>query len=128
MDSSEQMFMGGPYAVRAYATGQGAATQGNLLTAELRLRLPHQFIATAFYDLANVQMLKFSDYPGNTGANMYLLQGLGVSLTWNAPKNILVRATWAHRMGPLSDAAQTYLSSNGGLSPNRFWLNASISF
>lgn len=128
MDSSEQMFMGGPYAVRAYATGQGAATQGNLLTAELRLRLPHQFIATAFYDLANVQMLKSSDYPGNTGANMYLLQGLGLSLTWNAPKNILVRATWAHRTGPLSDAAQTYLSSNGGLSPNRFWLNASISF
>lgn len=128
MDSSEQMFMGGPYAVRAYATGQGAASQGNLLTAEIRLRLPQQFTATAFYDLANVQNLKHSNYPGNLGANTYLLQGLGLSLTWNAPKNILVRATWAHRTGPLSDAAQIYLSSNGGLSPNRFWLNASISF
>lgn len=128
MDSSEQMFMGGPYAVRAYAPGQGAATQGNLLTAELRFRLPHQFLVTAFYDLANVQSLKYSDYPGNTGANSYLLQGLGLSLTWNAPKNILVRATWAHRTGGLSDAAQTYLTNNGGLSPNRFWLNASISF
>lgn len=128
MDSSEQMFMGGPYAVRAYAPGQGAATQGNLLTAELRFRLPHQFLVTAFYDLASVQNLKYSDYPGNTGANHYLLQGLGLSLTWNAPKNILVRATWAHRTGGLSDAAHTYLTNNGGLSPNRFWLNASISF
>lgn len=128
MDSSEQMFMGGPYAVRAYAPGQGAASQGNLLTAELRMRLPHQFLVTAFYDLANVQSLKYSDYPGNAGANMYLLQGLGLSLTWNAPKNILIRATWAHRTGGLSDAAQTYLTNNGGLSPNRFWLNASISF
>lgn len=128
MDSSEQMFMGGPYAVRAYAPGQGAASQGNLLTAELRMRLPHQFLVTAFYDLANVQSLKYSDYPGNAGANTYLLQGLGLSLTWNAPKNILIRATWAHRTGSLSDAAQTYLTNNGGLSPNRFWLNASISF
>lgn len=128
MDSSEQMYMGGPYAVRAYATGQGAATQGNLLTAEFRLRLPNQFVATAFYDVANVQNLKFSDYPGNMGANKYILQGLGLSLTWNAPGNVLVRATWAHRTGTLSDAAQTYLSNNGGLSPNRLWLNASISF
>lgn len=128
MDSSEQMFMGGPYAVRAYAPGQGAASQGNLLTAELRMRLPHQFLVTAFYDLANVQSLKYSDYPGNAGANSYLLQGLGLSLTWNAPKNILIRATWAHRTGGLSDAAQTYLTNNGGLSPNRFWLNTSISF
>lgn len=128
MDSSEQMFMGGPYAVRAYAPGQGAASQGNLLTAELRMRLPHQFLVTAFYDLANVQSLKYSDYPGNAGANKYVLQGLGLSLTWNAPKNILIRATWAHRTGGLSDAAQTYLTNNGGLSPNRFWLNTSISF
>lgn len=128
MDSSEQMFMGGPYAVRAYAPGQGAASQGNLLTAELRLRLPQQFVFTAFYDLANVQSLKYSDYPGNAGANTYLLQGVGASLTWNAPKNILLRATWAHRTGGLSESAQTYLTNNGGLSPNRFWLNASISF
>jgi hemolysin activation/secretion protein len=128
MDSSEQMFMGGPYAVRAYAPGQGAASQGNLLTAELRMRLPHQFLVTAFYDLANVQSLKDSNYPGNAGANTYLLQGLGLSLTWNAPKNILIRATWAHRTGGLSDAAKTYLTNNGGLSPNRFWLNTSISF
>ncbi len=128
MDSSEQMFMGGPYAVRAYAPGQGAASQGNLLTAELRMRLPHQFLVTAFYDLANVQSLKYSDYPGNVGANSYLMQGLGLSLTWNAPKNILIRATWAHRTGGLPDAAKTYLTNNGGLSPNRFWLNTSISF
>jgi len=128
MDSSEQMFMGGPYAVRAYAPGQGAASQGNLLTAELRLKLPQQFLLSAFYDLANVQALKYSDYPGNTGANTYLLQGFGASLTWSAPKNILLRATWAHRTGDLSENAQAYLANNGGLSPNRFWLNASISF
>ncbi len=128
MDSSEQMYMGGPLAVRAYAPGQGAASQGSLITAELRFRLPQQFAVSAFYDLASVQALKDTNYPGNAGSNTYLLQGGGLSLAWSAPKNILLRATWAHRTGGLSESVQTYLANNGGLSPNRFWLNASVSF
>jgi len=126
MDSSEQLYLGGPMNVRAYASGQGPASQGNLTTFELRLNLPHQTQLTAFYDIGNVQMWKFNTQ--NVGYNNYVLQGFGLSFGWTGPYGVNLKATWAQRTGPLSQSVTNYLNQNGGTSANRFWLTASVPF
>jgi hemolysin activation/secretion protein len=126
MDSSEQMYLGGPLNVRAYGSGQGAASQGNLATVELRQNLPYDTQLAGFYDIGNVDTWKFNNPAVNGVSNNYVLQGYGLSLTWIGPYNASVKGTWAQRTGPLSQSVTTYLNQNGGTSLNRFWLTASI--
>ncbi len=125
MDSSEQLYLGGPMNVRAFASGQGAASQGNLTTAELRQNLPYQTQLVGFYDLGNVQYWKFNT--AGAPANDYAMSGYGASLGWYGPYGFNIKAVWAQRMG-LSQSAQNYLNQNGGTSWNRYWLNASLPF
>jgi hemolysin activation/secretion protein len=126
MDSSEELYLGGPLNVRSYGGSQGGATQGNLTTFELRQNLPEQTQLTGFYDVGNVQMYKFNT-PG-VAYNSYFLQGVGASFSWNGPEGLVLKAIVAHRLGELNSAVFTYLSQNGGISSNRLWLNASIPF
>ena len=128
MDSSEQLYLGGPMNVRAYGSGQGPASQGNLTTAELRQTLPYQTQLTAFYDMGNVQTWKFNNPSVNGVNNNYILQGFGASLAWLGPYGFNLKATWAQRTGQLQDSVAQYLNQNGGTSPNRFWINASLPF
>jgi hemolysin activation/secretion protein len=126
MDSSEQLYLGGPMNVRAYSSGQGAASQGNLTTLELRQNLPYQTQAIAFYDLGNVQVNKFNTQ--NLAYNNYVLQGYGLGVNWIGPYGVSLKGSWAQRSGQLSQAVSTYLSQNGGTSLNRFWITGSIQF
>ena len=128
MDSSEQLYLGGPNGVRAYSSGQGAASQGNLASVELRQQLPYETLLTAFYDLGTAQTWKSNNVAINGVDNSYVLQGVGLSLSWLGPYNVNVKATWAARTGGLSQSVTNYLNQNGGLSFNRFWLSASVSF
>ena len=125
MDSSEQLYLGGPLNVRAYGSGQGAASQGNLTTVELRQNLPFNSQLAGFYDIGNVQTWKFNPAV-NTVSNNYVLQGYGLSLMWVGPYNINIKGTWAQRTGPLSQSVSNYLNQNGGISASRYWLTASI--
>lgn len=127
MDSSEQLYLGGPLNVRAFGSGQGPASQGNLTTFELRQNLPLQTQLVAFYDLGNVELQKFVSAPTQREVNCYAMSGFGASLGWVGPYNFNIKAVWAQRLA-LSDAAQNFLSKNGGTSWNRFWLNASLPF
>jgi hemolysin activation/secretion protein len=126
MDSSEQLYLGGPLNVRAYASGQGAASQGNLTTVELRKNLPYDTQLAGFYDIGNVETWKVNNPAVNGVSNNYVLQGYGLSLTWVGPYNMNVKGTWAQRTGPLSQSVTNYLNQNGGTSLNRFWLTASL--
>lgn len=126
MDSSEQLYLGGPMNVRAYASGQGAASQGNLTTVELRQNLPYQTQLSVFYDMANVQQWKFNTQ--NVAYNNYILQGYGLGLNWIGPYGFNLKAVWAQRTGQLSQSVATYLAQNGGTSVNRFWITGAILF
>jgi len=127
MDSSEQLYLGGAMGVRAYASGEGAASQGNLTTFEIRQNLPYQMQLSAFYDLGNVQTWKFNPAI-NTVSNNYVLQGYGLGLSWIGPHDLNIKATWAQRTGQLSQNVTTYLNQNGGTGLNRFWFVASLPF
>lgn len=128
LDVSEQIYMGGPFNVRAYALGQGAASQGNLTTLELQTSLSEKFLLSAFYDYANIQTYKTTGFDSSPDANFYALQGLGLNLSWRGPMNMQIKATWARRTGSLPDAVQTYMDQNGGTSANRYWLTGTLPF
>ena len=126
LDSSEQLYLGGPYSVRAYATGQGNASQGNLMTFELRQTLPMNLLLTGFYDYANVQTYKTSYFASAPLNNTYALQGLGSSIGWSGPLGLQIKAIWAMRTGTLPTLVTQSFNGNGGTSSNRFWLTASL--
>jgi len=126
LDSSEQLYLGGPYSVRAYATGQGNASQGNLMTFELRQTLPMNLLLTGFYDYANVQTYKTSYFASAPPNNTYALQGLGSSIGWSGPLGLQIKAIWAMRTGTLPTLVTQSFNGNGGTSSNRFWLTASL--
>lgn len=127
MDSSEQLYLGGPMNVRAHASGQGSASQGQLYTAELRKQLSGQLQLALFYDEGRAQTWKFN-LPSNNVDNQYTLRGAGISVAWQGPKGLHLKVTWAQRMGDLSTSVSNYLAQNGGLDRTRVWLNASIPF
>jgi len=127
MDSSEQLYLGGPLNVRAYASGQGAATQGQLYTLELRKLLAQQTQLVLFYDEGRAQTWKFPPASHNVD-NHYHLRGTGFSLSWVGPYGLQVKATWAQRRGQPSTSVSNSLAQNGGLDRQRFWLNASVPF
>ena len=126
LDSSEQLYLGGPYSVRAYATGQGNASQGNLMTFEIRQALPMKLLLTGFYDYANVQTYKTINFTNAPLNNTYALQGLGSSISWSGPIGLQIKAIWAMRTGALPALVTQSFNGNGGTSSNRFWLTASL--
>lgn len=127
MDSSEQLYLGGPLNVRAYASGQGSASQGQLYTVELRKQWSGPFQLALFYDEGRAQTWKFK-LPSHNVDNQYNLRGAGASLSWSGPLGTHVKATWAHRIGQPSASVSSLLTKNGGLDRSRIWLNASIPF
>jgi hemolysin activation/secretion protein len=83
LDSSEQLFTGGPNSVRAYDNGIVSGSQGDSLSLELRQDLSSnssgRWQGIVFIDNAHVQIEKNSY---STGANSATLSGFGVGLNW----------------------------------------------
>lgn len=136
LDSSEKMYLGGVNGVRAFPTSEGGGTAGRTLTNELRQRLDDRLTLTAFYDYGHVKEFYnnqrlVADSAGNTlnsSLNSYALKGWGLSLGWQGPKGIDVKATVAHRMhsNPLAQASG--LDRDGTLKITRYWVSTSIAF
>lgn len=117
LDSSEKLFLGGAYGVRAYPGTEGAASEGESLSIELSQRLQGGFSLNGFYDWAHARN------PQSFEAELrsYNLRGYGVSATWQAAQRLQIKATAARRLG---DAPQ----STNTLSASRLWLSATLSF
>ena len=118
LDTSEQMELGGAYAVRAYPEGEAYGDQGYVATAEARLTLsqlfggfPGALQAIAFIDVGAV---KFAHRPWFAGNNTAHRSGIGAGLIWAGPDNFLLKASYAHK---LSDAPALSEPDR----PGRFW-------
>lgn len=123
MDPSEQIYLGGPYAVRAYASGQGGGSQGNIASIELKQDIILESQISVFYDYAAVQPYKFS-YLG-VSTTSYALQGAGVALSWSA-FGAQAKLIFAMPTGSLGSQGTTAINNAGGFSSRRIWLSASI--
>lgn len=128
LDSSESFFLGGNNGVRAYPTSEGRGSRGQLLTYEMRVRLPEGFSWVGFYDWGRVVGYPNNNFAGASEPNALSLKGYGMSVTWQTPKGATLKTTLARRVGinpnPISNGAD----QDGTLIKNRLWLSASLPF
>jgi hemolysin activation/secretion protein len=97
LDSSEKFSLAGPYAVRAYASGEAAVDRGYVAAAELRHSIPMSGGTLAFslfhdigYGIINVAPLADAD-------NRVTLSGTGLGATWDTGGDLTLNLTAAWR-------------------------------
>lgn len=119
LDSSEQMALGGAYAVRAYPEGEAYGDQGYVANMEARLLLPDfsdsmpgRIQLVGFVDIGAVTLAKDPWYPGSNSAHR---KGYGAGLIWSNPNDFLITASYARKLG---DQEATSAPDRSG----RFWL------
>ena len=134
LDSSEKFFLGGPYSVSGYPTGQVAGDDAALLHTDLRYdfnRVPWrgQFQLSAFYTCGWTRIWK-DPYPGWQGENPNITNditlqsaGIGLSQTWNGWT--VIRAMLGKQIGD-NDSRNPLTGDDYDQSDSdyRFWLNA----
>jgi hemolysin activation/secretion protein len=103
LDSSEKMELGGAYGVRAYPEGEAYGDQGYLATVEGRVTLarsafglPGELQSFGFVDVGQVDYAKD---PWFSESNRAHRSGIGAGLSWAAPGGLLVKGTYAHKLG-----------------------------
>jgi hemolysin activation/secretion protein len=128
LDSSEKFYLGGPLGVRAYPNNEGAGSDGQLLTFELRQNLTSSLELTAFYDRGQVTVNKDNDFVGAADPNRMSYEGAGLQLTWFGPRNSNVKVIWSHRLGDNPFPSSTGADQDGTMTLNRVWVSASIAF
>jgi hemolysin activation/secretion protein len=132
LNSSEQIYMGGPYAVRAYPVAQGGGSQGFIFTNELQHRLNDNWQLGAFADVGCVQQYanSYENWQGLTNAsNNYCLAAFGPTAKFNYEKWV-VNAAVAMRIGqnPLYNSSGEQLNADNAYRSVQAWLRASYAF
>lgn len=132
LNSSEQIYMGGPYGVRAYPLAQGGGSQGAIITTELSYRINSNWQASGFFDVGMVQQYvnTYAGWKGLTNAgNFYVLGDVGVSGRFTY-KQMVVDAVLAYRVGnnPLYTSTGQQLNVDNAYKKVQGWLRASLYF
>lgn len=102
LDSSQQLFLGGPYGVMSYQTGDGGGDEGYLIRTELSRTLPIPNLAGTLTGSLLIQngtiWVRHSLYQGMTGPEQVTLSGIGPHLAyqWN---QLLVDVSYIRRLG-----------------------------
>jgi hemolysin activation/secretion protein len=96
LDSSEKLSLGGPYAVRAYPQGEAAGDEGFLLAVEIRKTIDRRLQFSGFLDFGKVEINK---RPWIAGNNQRTLSGMGLGLHWLPIEDLLMRLSYARRLG-----------------------------
>lgn len=132
LDSSERIYLGGPYGVRAYPTNEAGGTSGATVTTGLKYRLDGSFTLNGFADWGRIQVYSNNLSINNTeltNLNLQSLYGIGLSVNWHDTKGREVSATLSRRMGVNPSAnTTTGADSDGTLILNRLWLSAALNF
>ncbi|QWD12231.1 ShlB/FhaC/HecB family hemolysin secretion/activation protein [Polynucleobacter paneuropaeus] len=132
LNSSEQIYLGGAYGVRAYPTSQGGGSQGAIFSTELMRRLNENWQVGAFGDLGIVQQYVnlYNGWQGLTNANNnYQLGDAGVSARYSYERAV-VSASLAFRVGnnPLYNSSGQQLNVDNSYKTMQAWVRASIPF
>lgn len=132
LNSAEQIYMGGPYAIRAYPVAQGGGSQGGIGTFELRQQFPERIIASAFFDAGVVQQFKnpYQNWQGQTNANnTYSLMGAGFGVKWDWEGwNLGAMVAWKVGNNPLYSQSGQAVNTDGTTTNPRGWITASYQF
>ena len=113
LDPYQKLSLGGPKAVRAYATGEVLVDDGWLGTVELRYAATPEATVFAFYDAAHGDF--FHDPRPADIVTDRSLRGYGLGLNWSKPGKVTVNLSVAWRgTGPA-------LTDGGDRNPRLFW-------
>ena len=113
LDPYEKLSLGGPKAVRAYATGEVLVDDGWLGTVELRYAATPEATVFAFYDAAHGDF--FHDPRPVDIITDRSLRGYGLGFNWSKPGKVTVNLSVAWRgTGP-------GLTDGGDRNPRLFW-------
>jgi hemolysin activation/secretion protein len=119
LDSSEQMALGGAYAVRAYPEGEAYGDEGYVANLEARYMLPDfsdaipgRIQLVGFVDVGAVTVAKNPWFPGSNSEHR---SGYGAGIIWSNPNDFLVTASYARKLG---DQEATSAPDRSG----RFWV------
>lgn len=132
LDSSEQISLGGPFGVRAYAGGEATGDSGRLLNMEVKYRAGASWEVAGFLDQGWIR-LHHTPWLGWQGINAalpndYSIAGAGAGVTWFLNRSTALRLLWGHRLGDNPGASSAGKDSDGRALINRFWLQASAQF
>ncbi len=132
LNSSEQLSLGGPYAVRAYPTGQGSGSQGVILKTELQYPYNKEFSFGPFIDTGFIKQYinPYSNWQGQTNAkNTYNLTAAGLTGTYKY-NDLNVNGTLAYRIGdnPLRTSTGEQLNADNDYKKVQAWIRASYNF
>lgn len=111
LNSSEQLALGGPGAVRAWQRGESYADRGFVATAELRYlfrsigELPGKLEVTAFVDYGYAKL--HSNPLPDSGNNCRKLTGAGIGMRWFDASNYSLQTTAAWKIAGESTPAET---------------------
>lgn len=128
LDSSEKFYLGGPTGVRAYPNSEGGGDNGQIMSAELRLRALAGVVVTGFVDSGQITINRDNNFAGASALNRYRLAGAGLGLSWQASRDTIVKSTVARRMGSNPNPTATGNDQDGTLVKTRWWLSATFSF
>ena len=132
LNSSEQMSLGGPYAVRAYPTGQGSGSQGVIVKTELQYPVNKEFNFGPFLDVGFIKQYinTYTDWQGNTRAkNDYSLAATGIAGTYKY-NELNINGALAYRIGdnPLRTSTGEQLNADNDYKRIQAWLRMSYNF
>ena len=127
LDSSEQFYLSGPYAVRGYSSAAGCS-DGILMNIELRHAFTEYLTLAGFYDFGQGTVNKDNNFAGGAIVNNYSLSSAGLSLAVNGFYGFNGSLAWSHRIGdnPLRLASGN--DPDGTLQLDKIWLSISHPF
>lgn len=113
LDAYEKLSLGGPKAVRAYATGEVLVDDGWLATMELRYAATPETTVFGFYDAARGDF--FHDPRPFDVFTSRSLRGYGLGLNWSKPGKVTVNFSIAWR------DTDPGVTDGGDRNPRLFW-------
>lgn len=113
LDAYEKLSLGGPKAVRAYATGELLVDDGWLATLELRFSATPETTLFGFYDAAHGDY--FHDPRPFDLFTSRSLRGYGLGVNWSKPGKVSMNFTVAWR------GTEAGMTDGGDRNPRLFW-------
>lgn len=113
LDPYEKLSLGGPKAVRAYATGEVLVDDGWLASLELRYSIKPESTLYAFYDAAHGDLYHHRRvFDADLG---HSLRGYGIGFSWSKPGNVSMNISVAWR------TTAAGVTDGGDRNPRVFW-------
>jgi len=138
LDTSQKFFVGGPFNVAGYPSGETSGDNGAALHADLRydfydMPWGGDFQVSVFYSVAWTE-LHDDTWPGWEAGNPIIENnsvlkstGIGLSQTWE--DSLVLRAMWGHQIGEnVNRSPITGNDSDESSNDNRFWIQSILYF